>query len=482
MAIYRTASVLVVVLVRVSSVPSSSLTNSRTKTARGNVLIYGPIIRVSPHEVHIVDLEFLDTIYSSSKARNKDPWRVKTLDVAQSVGDSADHELHRRRRASLVPFFSKPAVSKIERVIKQKLYSLHDVFDVYKFEGRPINLCDLYFGFTQDIVKNYCFGHDEELISDMGRAKQARNQLTTFMMHSHINVHFGWINRTLRKLPAAMLKFASPGLYEFQSFAKKLFGLILLVLDEQNKTTANRSDGHAIPTLFHELRDSNLLPAGDKTATRLLNEAILIVTAGSESLHKSLFIIHYHLLDNPDVLRKLRAELRLVAIDASWNDLERLPYLTAVIAEGNRLNFGLTGRNSRNAPHEDLKYGEYVIPAGTPMSTMSMFVNCNEELYPDPWTFRPERWLDGVANERRKFMMSFGKGARRCLGVNLAHMIMYKTIAKVSTYNLDLYQTDARDVIFLHEYMTAQPRLDSKGVRAVVKDTRYMDDCNKGFH
>ena len=168
-------------------------------------------------------------------------------------------------------------------------------------------------------------------------------------------------------------------------------------------------------------------------------------------------------------MNKLRAELQSLPPTASWLELEQLPYLTAVITEGNRLNFGLTMRNCRSAPTELLRYQEYILPPGTPISTMSLFVNTAEKYYPNPWTFDPERWLGPGSMERRKHMTSFGKGTRRCIGVNLAHMEIYLAIADVARYDLELFETDISDVEFRHEYMTFQPRLDSKGVRATVK-------------
>jgi hypothetical protein len=51
-------------------------------------------------------------------------------------------------------------------------------------------------------------------------------------------------------------------------------------------------------------------------------------------------VTHYHPLADPDILKKLRAELETLPKTASWAELERLPYLTAVVTEGNRLNFG----------------------------------------------------------------------------------------------------------------------------------------------
>ncbi len=270
---------------------------------------------------------------------------------------------------------------------------------------------------------------------------------------------------------------------------QKVRAQVAQVLSDPSNTQ-EKANTDSRKTIFYELRDTPLLPPSEKTLDRLMHEGLLLVAAGmppyhtqptplnqtiqlttrpgSEATAKSLYVTHYHLLANPSVMTKLRTELSTLPPTASWTDLEQLPYLTAVITEGNRLNFGLTMRNCRTAP-TPLQFGPYTLPPGTPVSTMSLFVNTAEEYYPDPWKFDPERWLGPGAMERRKFMTSFGKGTRRCIGVNLAHMQLYLAVAAAARWELELWETDEGDVEFRHEFMTFQPRLGSKGIRAVVK-------------
>lgn len=90
------------------------------------------------------------------------------------------------------------------------------------------------------------------------------------------------------------------------------------------------------------------------------------LTLGTESTAKSIVITHYHLMVNPQMMARVRDELHTVPEHASWTEPEQLPYLSACIAEGNRLSFGVTAHVCRIAPDETLRYKGFAIPPGTP--------------------------------------------------------------------------------------------------------------------
>ena len=69
-------------------------------------------------------------------------------------------------------------------------------------------------------------------------------------------------------------------------------------------------DGSGLDTtVFHALLESDL-PPEEKSSWRLWQEGQTIIGAGSETTANTLSVIHFHLLDNPDALSKLRAELQ----------------------------------------------------------------------------------------------------------------------------------------------------------------------------
>jgi cytochrome P450 len=95
----------------------------------------------------------------------------------------------------------------------------------------------------------------------------------------------------------------------------------------------------------------------------------------------------------------------------------------------------------------------------------------NPRVFPEPCEFRPERWLKENAQERLdRYLAPFSKGTRACLGMNLAHAELRLTLATVfREFDLELYETTREDVDVACDSFSAAPRMDSKGVRVLVK-------------
>ena len=64
------------------------------------------------------------------------------------------------------------------------------------------------------------------------------------------------------------------------------------------------------------------------------------------------------------------------------------------------------------------RMGDYELPAETPVLVSILLLHHREDLYPDPFAFRPERWTDRKPGTYE--WLPFGGGIRRCLGAALA--------------------------------------------------------------
>lgn len=94
------------------------------------------------------------------------------------------------------------------------------------------------------------------------------------------------------------------------------------------------------PTVFRHLISSDL-PRSELSTSRLSQEAQVLFGAGTPTTARALLIITFYALSNLVILERLREDLQDVMADypievPKWSQLEKLPYLQAVIKEGLR--------------------------------------------------------------------------------------------------------------------------------------------------
>lgn len=249
-----------------------------------------------------------------------------------------------------------------------------------------------------------------------------------------------------------------------------------LVESTATLTEDQKTSGHH-RTIFEEIRNDPDLPPQEKTTDRLTDEATILVIAASETPAKTLSLLVFHLLRNPEILAKARQELSALSPPAgemlSLPQLESLPYLSAIIKEGLRLHGGIVARSQRVAKYETLHCAGFDIPPGTPLSTSSYFMHRNPEIFPQPSRFWPERWLSSKAESGRqldRYLVAWGKGTRSCVGKNLGQAELYLTLAEIiKRFDLALFETDESDVEIGRDWYVMQPEKHSVGVRVLVK-------------
>ena len=237
-------------------------------------------------------------------------------------------------------------------------------------------------------------------------------------------------------------------------------------------------------TIFHGILESDL-PPHEKTYKRLSAEAATVIVAGSATVSVIMKTTIFHVLDNPDVAQKLHDELQMAMPDPSQappplGELQKLPYLSAIILEGLRMGHGVSHRLQRIKPDGSLKFHQWKIPAGTPVSMTSVFIHDNPTIFPNPHQFRPERWLlhkqeEGKVRRLEKYLVPFSRGSRSCIGVNLAYAELYLTFATLfRRFELELFESTRLDVDLAHDYFNPEVSLKSKGVRVMVKKSRWQ--------
>ena len=157
------------------------------------------------------------------------------------------------------------------------------------------------------------------------------------------------------------------------------------------------------------------------TDRQVRDEAMTLFLAGHETTANALTWSWYLLAQNPEAEARLHDEVDHVLDGQApgFDDLVRLPYARAVLAESMRLYppAFVIGRE----PLENYVAGRYVVPAGDGILMSQYVVHHDERFYPDPFRFEPDRWTAEAQEGRPKFAyFPFGGGPRVCIGEQFA--------------------------------------------------------------
>ncbi len=219
-----------------------------------------------------------------------------------------------------------------------------------------------------------------------------------------------------------------------------------------------------------------------------------MVGAGTLTTSWALSVATYHLIACPHVLTKLKAELTSAIpnpdVSVPVEVLEKLPYLVAVVQEAIRLSYGVASRLQRVSPEKPMLFPdrsgsgkEWIIPPNTPVGMTSTLIHHDESIFPNADSFIPERWIENPRLDR--FLVSFSKGSRQCLGINLAYVEMYLCISAIfrrfgsggedgvrgegDEGVLELFETGLKDVEISADGFVPLAAEWSKGIRIKVR-------------
>lgn len=162
------------------------------------------------------------------------------------------------------------------------------------------------------------------------------------------------------------------------------------------------------------------------------------IGAGADTTAGTLTYTLYFLSKNPAVRDKLRQELQenidngALSNPPKWAEVNRLPYLDAVLKESMRvLPIASWGLDRVVPPAGATISGQY-IPGGTVVGCHIDSIHQDMDVYGrDATEFRPERWLEASEEQRRQMdraFLAFSAGKRTCTGIHIAWLEMKKAL------------------------------------------------------
>ncbi len=216
----------------------------------------------------------------------------------------------------------------------------------------------------------------------------------------------------------ALLNRAGP-LKGFVDLRERIDELIFELVDERRAEHEGRDD---ILSVLLDARHEDGSPMSNQ---EVRDELMTLLVAGHETTATSLAWAFERLVRAPDALRSLVAE-----VDAGEDDA----FITATIQETLRSRPVLPNVQPRLVV-KPIEVGGWDYEPGVALVANGYLMHHDPDLYPDPYSFRPERFLDSPPGTYS--WIPFGGGRRRCLGASFALLEMRIVLAAVlSTYEV----------------------------------------------
>lgn len=157
--------------------------------------------------------------------------------------------------------------------------------------------------------------------------------------------------------------------------------------------------------------------------------------AGTETTSSTINWGMAELLHKPDSFRKLRDEIDQIvgrSRRVEEADLNKLPYLDAVVKETMRLHPSLPMLLPRNSI-QDTEYMGYFIPKNTIVFVNVWAIHRDPDAWEDPLSFKPERFFNSNVDAKGKHfeLLPFGSGRRSCIGISLGEKTLGLTLANL---------------------------------------------------
>lgn len=333
---------------------------------------------------------------------------------------TVDHNLHRLRRAAINSFFSKQKVTQLQPVIQRLTDKLCRKLEKIKEAEEVVPIECAFDAFTMDVITEYSLDTSFGYLDNPGWSSDFRELERAFGEMGYLQKLFPPLLDIMNSLPNWLLLAMNPRVGLLQDFFRNCYAIAEKMLKE---TDAKKYEEKEHPTIFYEIIHSTDLPAAEKTPKRLESEAASILGAGAVTTAWTLTVAMYHLTVNPQKLERLRSEIRSIMPDpqnepAKLQQLEQLPYLTCVIMESLRLSNGVSHRLARIAPDRSIYFRDWEIPRGTPVGMTSTLIHQTPDIFPQPFEFVPERWLDPEDRKRlERYLVPFSRGTRQCAGI-----------------------------------------------------------------
>ncbi|GKZ71838.1 hypothetical protein AnigIFM50267_007882 [Aspergillus niger] len=407
---------------------------------------HGDFVRYMPNSVFIRNADALHAIYSTKAYASvvKSP-HYEVLQ-AGSVGSTfslrGGHEHLRRRRIVSTALSEKAQRGMDPRIAVHVRKFCEAVLPARQGElGEPMNMAEWCGYLTFDLMSDLVFSASYNLL---GREKF--RYMPEVIDKSNVRMS------VLAYMPILAAWRAVDGIFFRDALIARNRFLRFVVRAVRER--ANRALGKWAPDALDPCKPRDDIYSALATAkdpdtgegfkpSEMVSESTTLVVAGSDTTSTAIAATLFYLADNRSAYEKAAQEVRTVFAGKSLGseealsgpELSQCTYLRACIDEALRMSPPNGAALTREVLPGGLTVGDVHIPGGVTVAVPLYAIHHDERYYVDPFTYRPERWLedDGTGSIKRARLVfnPFSLGMRGCLGRSLAYHELMTTVATV---------------------------------------------------
>ena len=358
------------------------------------------------HVIFSRDSAFAEYVLQKNQ-KNYRKSEIQTKDMAKYLGHgllTAEGELWKKQRKLIQPAFHKKQLAghldKVQAAILEELKKIStdapmDIFPVFN---------DLAF---QTVVKSLFSSAvgQKEINRLQYITEAAQKMLVRELRQPYLGWYFNWSGK----------------IKEHLALTTEAREILTRIIEERKRSDKREDD------LLDMLLDARYEDGNAMTHEQLIDEILILFTAGHETTSNALTFTAELLARNPQVQEKIFAEVSQAKenSDDLMTFLKHCRYTQSVVEEGMRLYppaYFIDRVNLEDDEFEGKTYSK-----GSSLLFSIYEIHRHPGLWEEPEKFIPERFLEGKYTN----YYPFGAGPRKCIGNNFAMYEMVITLAEL---------------------------------------------------
>ncbi|KAI0006643.1 cytochrome P450 [Xylariaceae sp. FL0662B] len=415
---------------------------------------YGPVVRQGPDRLVFNTITALHDIYLNQRVTKSKIYLQSLLSTpTPSMFNALDRAVHSHKRRVVGQLISERSMRAFEPTMVSQIDIFLRQLLISSESDETINMTTRCQRLGADVVGLLAFGYElntqtaDTNIIIPAAMKANSYRISLYMAWPTIRLidpAFRWLGR--KKSPKCMQTF-------------RLFQVLRSMIGR--RMSMPRDAAHDL----YAVASGDITPSGDRglQGTELWSEASFFVMAGGTTVATLMSAIFFYLSRHADVYTRLADEIRTAFSSGQaikgGPQLSSCKYLRAVIDETMRVSPPTTATPWREediysaapapAPSDGSPFlvDGHAIPRGTAVGVSLYSLMHNAAYFPEPFAFRPERWLggaddggsDGAFDEAtratmRRALAPFALGDRGCAGKAMAYLEASLAVAKTLWY------------------------------------------------